>query len=166
MIIITLLLFLLQVTVLPQLLLYRLRVDLLLIWVVSYAMLTSSTEGLVFGLCVGLLLDLSIAYPFGLQILCKGLTGYLAGNFASTYFRDQLRLPLMVSLAALLGQEAFIFAFYYLTLGSLPQFSEAVAGEFIWLFIYTVLAVTIIYYLQVRLIKWLERTAYERSSKK
>ena len=162
----TLVLYLVQVSVLPLLLLYRLRIDLLLIWVISYAMLTGPKEGLIFGLAVGLLLDLTIAYPLGLQTFCKGLAGYCAGNFAYTFFREQIRLPMMICSAALLLQEGFMFTYHHLLLSASVVSSEGLITELLLLCLYTLCFIWWIYRFQVRLIGWLDRTAYERSTKR
>ncbi|MCL2547930.1 MAG: rod shape-determining protein MreD [Symbiobacteriaceae bacterium] len=161
-----LLLYLLQVTVLPQLLLYRIRVDLLIIWVVAYALLTGPREGLLCGLFVGLLLDLGVEHPFGLQILLKGLAGYLSGTLARKFFREQLLLPLLVILSVLMMQEAISFTILNGISGVSIVFDRELVNELLLMVLYTICFGSGIYRIMVSLVGWLDRTAYERSERR
>ncbi|MCL2498300.1 MAG: rod shape-determining protein MreD [Symbiobacteriaceae bacterium] len=163
---ITLLIFLCQTTVLPQLLLYRFRIDLLLLWVVSYGLLTSAAEGLRFGLLVGLFYDLAIGFPFALHTLVKGVAGFLAGILANTFFREQLRLPLIIQSAAITLQEVALFTWHFMMFGSHFPWDDQVSSELILLLLYSLCFAALIYRLTAHLVSWLERTAYERSERK
>lgn len=161
--VVTLTLYLLQVSVLPQILLYRFRLDLLLLWVVAYALLTGPKEGLIFGAVIGLLIDLTVGHPFGLQIFCKALIGYLSGNVANTFFREQLSLPLAIMFMALVAQELMSFAFYRRLLGSGYSVDQNSFGELSLMILYSLVFSALIYRSWVTINAWTERTAYERS---
>lgn len=155
----------LQVTVLPQLLLYRLRIDLLLIWVVAFGLLTNPKRGLIFGLSVGLLMDLTLFHPFGLNIFCKGLAGYLTGNLARTFFREQLRLPLLIEFAAIITQELFLYFFYFSVLGSRIVLDDNITTEFFLMVVYSLCFAGWFYRLLAQVVGWLDKTAADRSER-
>ena len=155
----SMLIYVLQATVLPQLLLYRLRLDLLLAWVVAYALLTGPKRGLKFGFLIGLTLDLLQGYPFGLHILTKSLLGYLAGLFHRKFFREQLKMPLLIIGASLLIQEAIQAVVYWWGFSASFVYSPGVNSEVILLLIYYLIFAAWIYRLLASLLKWLDKSA-------
>lgn len=74
-------LLILQTTFIPFLSLSGTLPDLLLIWVVVYAIRRGQIEGMVAGFLVGLLEDLLTTQFFGLSALTKTIAGFAAGYF-------------------------------------------------------------------------------------
>ena len=159
----TLVVYFLQTTVLPSLLLYRFRIDLLLLWVVAYALLTGPKRGLAFGLAVGLFMDLTVFRPFGLSILCKGFAGYLAGNLARKFFREQLAMPLIIEAAAIACQELFLIVYYRYLTGIRVEYDLSMVSEQLLVLVYSLIFAAWIYRVLAQLVDWLDRTAAERS---
>jgi rod shape-determining protein MreD len=130
--------------------------------VISFALLTGHKEGLICGLLVGFLLDLSIGHPFGLQILTKGLIGYFAGNLAHSFFREQLGLPLLIFLSAILSQDIALFLLYRILSGSAVTVYRGVIAEYALFVLYSLVFAALLYRISVSLIAWLDRSAYDR----
>jgi rod shape-determining protein MreD len=74
-------LLILQTTFIPFLSLSGILPDLLLIWVVVFAIRRGQVEGMVAGFIVGLLEDLLMTQFFGLSALTKTIAGFAAGYF-------------------------------------------------------------------------------------
>jgi len=112
-----------------------------------------------------MLLDLTLGYPFGLHILTKSFAGYIAGNLTKTFYRDQYRIPLLVALGAVSGQELFVFAYFHSVFGSTFLVNEHVLIEIALFLVYSLCFAAGIYRLHSMVVSWLERTAYERAGR-
>lgn len=62
--------------------------DLMLIFVVFYAIINGSRRGFSYGLFCGLLEDLYFGRFIGMNVLSKGLTAFVIGKFEDNVFKD------------------------------------------------------------------------------
>ncbi|EGO64415.1 rod shape-determining protein MreD [Acetonema longum] len=118
-----------QATVVPFVLPFVVRPDLLLVIVVSTGFLCGKERAVGIGFFAGLLQDLATGNLFGIHILSKMAVGYIAGSAERQIFKENLFLPvagmfiftlihgfIALSLLALLGYKAewLATAFYQL----------------------------------------------------
>jgi rod shape-determining protein MreD len=89
-----------QSTLLPLIAVNGIRPDLLLILVVSSALLLGKEQGVGLGFFAGLLQDLASGNIFGLNVLSKILTGYLAGIMERKVFKENVLLPVLAVVVA------------------------------------------------------------------
>lgn len=85
----------LQATLVPLITIKGVRPDLLLIIVVSSGLLLGKEQGLGLGFFAGLLQDLASGNIFGLNLLAKMATGFLAGVAERKVFKENILLPVM-----------------------------------------------------------------------
>lgn len=64
--------------------------DLVLIFVIFHALFTGERRGTVYGVLCGLLEDLYIGRFIGVNLVAKGLTGYIMGKAQGTVFKENL----------------------------------------------------------------------------
>ena len=88
-----------QATLVPMIAIKGIRPDLLLIIVVSSALLLGQDQGIGMGFFAGLLQDLASGI-FGINILSKIATGYLAGSMERKVFKEKALLPLISVIVA------------------------------------------------------------------
>lgn len=80
-IVVSIVLIVIQTTVISLISLEGITPDLLAIWIVYLALREGQTRGTVIGFCVGLAFDLSTGSFIGLSALTKTICGFLAGYF-------------------------------------------------------------------------------------
>jgi len=80
--------------------------DLMLLTVAAWALQRGSREGIVWGFCGGLALDVTSGAPFGLNALAFSLAGYLAGLGEARVFRTNFVLPALI----IAGLTVLVFA--------------------------------------------------------
>ena len=102
----------LQMTILPQVMLQTIRVDLLMIIVLAYGLLQGSKEGCLFGITVGLVADCFFGQPFGFQILLKAIIGFLAGRLHGMYLENQAGVPSLAFSGGYFAHEVMFFLGY------------------------------------------------------
>jgi rod shape-determining protein MreD len=98
----------LQATIAPLIAIRGIRPDLLLLVVVSSALLMGKEQGVGLGFFAGLVQDLASGNIFGLNVLSKMATGYLAGNMERKVFKENLLLPVMASILATAANSMFM----------------------------------------------------------
>jgi rod shape-determining protein MreD len=64
--------------------------DLVLIFVVYHALFSGERQGTIYGMLCGLLEDLYMGRFIGVNVLAKGLTGYIMGKAQGNVFRENL----------------------------------------------------------------------------
>jgi rod shape-determining protein MreD len=82
-----------QATLLPLVTIAGYRVDLGLLVVVAWGLVSRPGEAAAWGLATGLFLDLASGLPFGTQALALTLVGLLMGLIQMMIFRDNILLP-------------------------------------------------------------------------
>jgi len=91
--------------------------DLVLIFVVFFALFSGARRGTVYGLLCGLLEDLYMGHFIGMNMLAKGLTGYILGKAQGTVFKENLWVGIL-SVAAGTIINSLTMAFLLLANGS------------------------------------------------
>jgi rod shape-determining protein MreD len=97
-----------QTTWLPLVTVGGARPDLLLLVVVSTGLLLGREHGVGMGFFAGLLQDLASGNIFGVSVLSKTATGYLAGIMERNVFKENVLLPLMGVVVATVFNSAFM----------------------------------------------------------
>jgi len=151
------LILLLQIVVFPNFFLERLKVDLILLLVIAYALLKGSSEGLIFGLTAGLLCDCFIGQPFGLQIVLKALCGFAAGKLHDMYFENQLGVPLLAASALFILDEIVQRICYWLFYGGVFWPKGAYWKGIGILFLQQLVIFGLLYYMVRYLLHWQTR---------
>lgn len=121
-------LLLLQVTVIPQLFSPKLRPDLLLIFTVSFGLLSGREKAVGVGFFAGLLQDLASGSIFGIHMLSKIAIGYLAGLAEQKVFKEHIFLPMASMFIASLF-NSFLMLALMTFFGYRIGWNEAMAGE-------------------------------------
>ncbi|MFY9121096.1 MAG: rod shape-determining protein MreD [Syntrophomonadaceae bacterium] len=84
--------------------------DLVLIFVVFYALFTGEKRGTIYGMLCGLLEDLYVGRFIGVNVLAKGLTGYIIGKTQGNVFKENLLVGIVaVVVGTLINSLAVVF---------------------------------------------------------
>ena len=105
--------YVLQTTLLPHVAILGVTPDTALVLIVSYAILRGDIEGAMFGLFAGLVQDVSGGTVVGVFALLGFLTGYVCGKPFRDFFKENYFLPFFVVVGASLLHQ---FAFYVTTI--------------------------------------------------
>ncbi|MDR3562859.1 MAG: rod shape-determining protein MreD [Negativicutes bacterium] len=140
-----------QATLLPLIAINGIRPDLLLLVVVSSALLLGKEQGVGLGFFSGLLQDLASGNIFGLNVLAKIVTGYLAGAMERKVFKENILLPVLaVTLATVFNN--FVMILTLIVLGYNPDLSAALVN-ILYLVIYNAIMAIPVHYL----VSWIAR---------
>jgi len=154
--------FLLQTSVFSNLELAGVGPNILVAITASFGFMKGRRRGMTIGFFCGLLLDLFSGTYFGMMALLYMYIGYLNGFFKKMFFGDDLKLPLtligvsdvvyglIMFLASLVFVDKNLDFLFYLQNMILPEM------------VYTVLVSIIIYYLILKIDKWLEKAEKKR----
>ncbi|MCR5796469.1 rod shape-determining protein MreD [Eubacterium xylanophilum] len=115
-ILVVLICFLLQTTVLQYLKLADVMPNLLLIVTVMYAYMRGRTTGLIIGFCCGMMYDLVYGSIIGLLALILMSLGFFCGYCQKIYFSGHFVLPCI-----LIGASDIIYGVYYYITEYLPR---------------------------------------------
>lgn len=88
--------YLLQCTVLPNIALASIKPNLMIIVIASYGFMRGRKEGMLLGFLAGLLIDLQFGSVIGFYALIYMLVGYINGLFQKMYFNEDIKLPLLL----------------------------------------------------------------------
>lgn len=83
--------------------------DLVLIWVVFFALIHGTRRGTGYGFLCGLLEDLYTGHFIGMNALSKGVTAYIIGHFQQKVFRENLLVGVIAVLVSTLFNSLFLF---------------------------------------------------------
>ena len=112
----TLILYILQSSLLPFISHRGVSANLLLLLVVSFSYLKGLRLGVFMGFCAGLLQTLATGTFFGIDILSFMLIAIICGKLSDGIFKDQFLLPIATSIIA--GTiHYFVWAFFIWILG-------------------------------------------------
>ncbi len=100
----------LQATVVPLLSIGGWKIDLPLIIIVSWGLLTVPGEAGLWGFIAGVFLDLFSGFPYGTQTIALTTIGLLMGLSQTTIFTTNLVLPPVAMLLATCGYDLLILA--------------------------------------------------------
>ena len=88
--------YLLQCTVLPKIALASVKPNLMIIVTASYGFMRGKKEGMFIGFLSGLLIDIQFGSIIGFYALIYMLTGYVNGMFQQMYFNEDIKLPMLL----------------------------------------------------------------------
>lgn len=100
----------LQVTFVPLVNINGLKIDLPLLMVVAWGLLSLPGEAAVWGFIAGIFLDLFSGLPFGLQTIALTCIGLLMGLAQTTIFRSNVILPPAAVLFATIAYHVLMLA--------------------------------------------------------
>ena len=123
----TVVLYVMQSSILPLIAWHEISADLLLVAVVSVSILRGSQEGVTFGFFAGLLQDLATGTFFGVDIFSKMVIGYACGAFSRHFVKEQFFLPLFAVVAASVANY-FILLLFMILLGYRFDWMEQFSG--------------------------------------
>ena len=148
--------FILQTSIFERIKLAGVKPNILIILVASIAVMRGQKEGMLAGFFSGLLLDIFYSSYLGIFAMVYMLIGFVAGYFHRIYYEEDNVLPLMM-----IGAADFVFGlimfmkegllhnhrniFFYLRKTILPEV------------VYTVLLAFLIYWILLRLNRWITR---------
>ena len=91
--------------------------DFILIFIVFFAIFRGPIQGGLLGMGLGLLEDLIIGRFIGINALCKGFIGYLAGTLEKRLYKNNFLVP-MVALVAATFVQTFLYWLLSCLIGS------------------------------------------------
>lgn len=97
--------------------------DFVLIMVVYFAIFRGSTQGGLMGAALGLMEDLMTGRFIGVNALCKGVLGYIAGVSRKNLYKNNFFVPIVAVLAATVLNTMLYYLFSVL-IGSHIGFGE------------------------------------------
>ena len=92
--------------------------DFILILVVFFAIFRGPVQGGALGIGLGLLEDLMVGRFIGINALCKGIIGYLAGTVEKRLYKDNFFVP-MLALAVATFAQTLLYWFFSCLIGSI-----------------------------------------------
>lgn len=101
----------LQSTVFSHLTLAGAKPDIVLVFIILYAIIFGSKEGALAGIVGGLLQDLMFGQYLGINILTKVTVGYLFGLLERRLYKENLLIPVIVVLIGTLSNESLLYLF-------------------------------------------------------
>jgi len=99
----------LQSTLFSRLTVAGVKPDLILIFVIFYALLHGSREGALVGLMGGLLQDLLFGQNIGINALSKIVVGYLFGTLEKKIYKENLLIPMVVVFLGTFLNETILY---------------------------------------------------------
>ena len=159
-IILVLICFVLQCTVLKAIPFTKVVPNLLVVVTSSFGFMRGKKEGLFVGLCSGILIDLIYSDVLGFYSLLFMYIGYLNGFFKNMFYDDDIKLPMILITLSDFIYGCIIYIFSFLLRGRLDCFfylKTIIIPEVI----YTVV-VTLVFY---RLIRGINRRLEEEEKR-
>ncbi len=147
----------LQATLMPLLAIGGGKIDLPLLVVVSWGLLSLPGEAALWGFVAGIFLDLLSGLPFGTQTLALTAIGLLMGLTQTTIFTTNVILPPAAILVATLAYDVLILAMMS-TLGTPVQWNDYLIFRILPTALFNTLALPLVYFPLLRL----HRHAYPR----
>lgn len=99
----------LQSTVFSHLTVAGVKPDLVLVFVVFYALLYGPSEGALMGLVGGLLQDLLFGQDLGMNTLAKLVVGYVFGVLEKKIYKDNILIPMVALFFGTLLNETILY---------------------------------------------------------
>ena len=107
--------YLLQITIIPELTVFGINPNLILIVVCSIAFLFGSTSGGVVGFCCGMLIDLYYGRNIGLNALLYLYIGIVLGSFNKRIFKDNYLVILVFMIFTTFIYEMITYVYIVMT---------------------------------------------------
>lgn len=89
--------------------------DMVLIFIIYYALLNGAHKGAVYGFLCGLLEDIYLGRFIGINALAKGLTGFIIGKLQGNVFKENLLVGVLAAAVGTIINAAAMFLFSILS---------------------------------------------------
>lgn len=150
MIVLILVCFILQCSVLPAIAIGGISPNLLVIVTVSFALMRGRREGMFAGFMCGFLSDLFFGSALGFQTLVYMYMGYLCGSCYRLFYDDDIKMPILLIAASDLGFGIIFYIFEFLLRGRV-QFTFYLGRIILPEVVYTIVLTIVCY----RLLMWI-----------
>ena len=156
--------FLLQTTVVPYVTIGDIGPNLLIVLVASFGFMRGKKGGLVMGFLCGLLYDIQFSEIIGFYALIYMLLGYANGYFKKFFFEEDIKLPLVLIASSefLFGITIYVLSFM---LKSDFHFLHYLGHVIMPELVYTILVTLILYPVILKINKKLEDEEKRSASK-
>lgn len=161
MIVLIILCFVLQSTLMPVLSMSAATPNCLFVLIVSFALMRGKKEGMFLGFIAGLLTDIFFGNMIGFYALIYTYVGYCNGYCYRIFYDDDIKLPIFLVAASDIAANVVIYVFQFLLRGR-TQFFYYVGRIMIPEVIYTMILMMLCYRLLYLLNRKLEK-AEQRS---
>ncbi len=149
--------FVIQSTILQYVEILNVKPNLLIIFVVFFALLRGSVEGGIIGLCAGLLMDLLAAKVFGVHSLLGLYIGVVIGYFNQQIFKESNIVAIFLVVICTFSYEVLYF-FFSIFIWEESNLLFALINIIIPETIYNAFLAIPLYWFVVRINRWLEGT--------
>lgn len=156
--------FLLQTTLIPYIALGSITPNLLIVVTSSIGFMRGKREGLLTGFLCGLLIDIQYSDIMGYQAFLYMIIGYGNGFFQQLFYDDDIKLPLILIGTSEFVYGLFIFIFSFL-LRSRFDFGFYLFNIILPELIYTLLVTLVLYQILRKINRYLEEDDRRRARK-
>lgn len=157
MVLLVLISFFIQSAVFPAIAIGSIKPNLLLVLTVSFALMRGRGEGMFVGFFCGILTDLFYGSLLGVHALIYVLIGYINGHCYRIFYDDDIKMPVVLSIASDFSYGIVIYLFQFLLRGRI-SFPFYLGRIIIPEIIYTALLTLVIYRILFKLNRKLERS--------
>lgn len=129
--------------------------NLLIILTSSFGFMRGKKDGMFIGFISGLIIDILFGKIFGFYALIYMVIGYLNGFFASIFYPEDVKLPMVLITSSELVYCFMIYVFRFLIQGKLRfgyYFVHVILPEIV----YTLFVTIIVYKIILKINEWLE----------
>jgi len=161
MILLILLCFILQCTVLPAISLASIKPNLLIILIVSFALMRGKKEGMFVGFLCGFLVDLFFENRLGFHALMYTYIGYLNGFCCRIFYDDDIKMPILLIAASDFAYNLCLYMTQFLLRGRIDFFyylGRVMIPEVLYTAIMTILCYKFLFLLNHKLEKAEQRS--------
>lgn len=139
----------LHTAVMPQLRLWDVAADVLLLTAIAGGMAAGPDRGAVIGFASGLIADCFLQTPFGLAALTYLLVGFAVGLFQTTILHARWWIPVLTGFTASVAGVVF-----FAVLGAVVGRSELISGRLVTIALVVGILNAALCPLAVRLLRW------------
>ena len=156
--------FLLQSTILRKLAIGNICTNLLIIVTASFGFMRGTKSGMYVGLTCGLFIDLFWGGLLGFHMLLFVLVGYFNGSFQRLFFDDDIKLPIGLIAVSELSYGVAVYFFNYMLQGDF-SFATHLFQVIVPELVYTILVTLVLYQIILHINKKLEAEEQRSASK-
>ena len=160
-ILMSILCFVLQITLFKRLEIASVSPNLLIVLVASLGFMKGKREGLILGFISGFIVDLYFSPVLGIYALLYMIIGYLNGFFKNEFFPDDIKLPMLLIAMSDFALNCLTYVIFFAFRGDL-NFGYYLVNLVIPELVYTMLVSIVLYLLILKINQGIER--YEKKS--
>lgn len=154
--------FFLQCTVMKWIAVGSVSPNLLVILCVSIGLMCGRFSGLFAGFFTGLLVDLFYSYYPGVHAAFYMYLGFVSGFFYKVYYDDDIKVPILLTVAGDFAYNFFTFVFLFLLQGN-TDFFFYLRRVIIPEIIYTLVLTALVYRIYYKVIRRFMRVKFKES---